>query len=176
MMCIPTPIVLTAFEGENNSSNIILNKVRADNVIKVTLPNKFDESAECLISCIKEYRPSYVISMGRKPQIKKLYIEPAAHDKLNVITTTFDLDMMCSSLTEYGISFCLAKKQSNYLCNHVYYRGLDFIHNSGVKTKMVFIHTPDMKNFEKIDKVVHLLSMFCNQLRMEGFFHDKYFT
>lgn len=159
-------VLLTAFEGEKNSSGIILNKVSRDNVIKVFLPNEFDKSAELLISSIIEYRPGFVISMGRKPQIKRLYIEPSAHNNTDSITTTFDLDLLCESLAEHGIAFRKAGKQSSWLCNHVYYCGLDYIHNSKMQTKMVFIHTPDMNNFENIDGAVCWLNEFCGQLAL----------
>lgn len=83
-----------------------------------------------------------------------LYIEPSAHNNTDSITTTFDLDLLCESLAEHGIAFRKAGKQSSRLCNHVYYCGLDYINNSKMQTKMVFIHTPDMNNFENIDGVV----------------------
>lgn len=59
----------------------------------------------------------------------------------------------------------LSDKAGNYLCNYVYYKGLEFLKQSNSKAKMIFIHVPDMKRFPDIDAVGSWLNDFCEVLR-----------
>ncbi len=157
-------ILLTAFKGRNNASRTLLDRVGGQHIAKALLTNSFDACKQELIESISSCHPKYVISLGRKPVINRLYIETTACNENFCIKTGFDLSLLQDSLKRYGIPFKISLKPSNFLCNHVYYYGLNYIEKNTPKTKMIFIHVPDMKRFQNIDSVVFWLNNFCGEL------------
>lgn len=157
-------ILLTAFKGSNNSSKILLDMASGSNITKNLLTNSFDACEREIVRYISECSPKYVISFGRKPVINRLYIEPIACRDDVCNNTNFDISLLKDSLTGYGVRYKVSDKPSNYLCNHAYFAGLEYIKQSKSETKMIFIHTPDMKRFQNIDLVSEWLSDFCTEL------------
>lgn len=158
-------ILLTAFKGNNNSSKLLLDKVNSGNITKKLLTNSFDGCERELLRYISIYNPEYIISFGRKPLIDKLYIETAACCDNLCISTNFDISFLKKSLQGMNLPFKLSDKAGNYLCNYVYYKGLEFLKQSNSKAKMIFIHVPDVKRFQNIDVVASWLNDFCEGLR-----------
>lgn len=158
-------ILLTAFKGNNNSSKLLLDKVNGGNITKKLLTNSFDGCVRELLRYISIYNPEYIISFGRKPLINKLYIEISACCDDLCISTNFDISFLQKSLQDADLSFEYSDNAGNYLCNHVYYKGLEFLKQSNSKAKMIFIHVPDMKRFQNIDVVASWLNDFCEVLR-----------
>lgn len=160
-------ILLTAFKGNNNSSKILLDGIIGDKIKTKLLTNSFDACRREIIDAISVYRPDYVISFGRKPVINRLYIEPEACNEGCCIRTNFDIPLLTDSLTEHGLPFKVSSKPGNYLCNHVYWHGLNYIGKIMAETKMIFIHVPDIKRFQNIDSVSSWLNDFCGGLNDE---------
>lgn len=158
-------VLLTAFKGNNNSSKLLLDKVNSGNITKKLLTNSFDGCERELLRYISIYNPEYIISFGRKPLIDKLYIETAACCDNLCISTNFDISFLKKSLQGMNLPFELSDKAGNYLCNYVYYKGLEFLKQSNSKAKMIFIHVPDVKRFQNIDVVASWLNDFCEGLR-----------
>lgn len=158
-------VLLTAFKGNNNSSKLLLDKVNSGNITKKLLTNSFDGCERELLRYISIYNPEYIISFGRKPLIDKLYIETAACCDNLCISTNFDISFLKKSLQGMNLPFKLSDKAGNYLCNYVYYKGLEFLKQSNSKAKMIFIHVPDVKRFQNIDVVASWLNDFCEGLR-----------
>lgn len=158
-------VLLTAFKGNNNSSKLLLDKVNSGNITKKLLTNSFDGCERELLRYISIYNPEYIISFGRKPLIDKLYIETAACCDNLYISTNFDISFLKKSLQGMNLPFKLSDKAGNYLCNYVYYKGLEFLKQSNSKAKMIFIHVPDVKRFQNIDVVASWLNDFCEGLR-----------
>ncbi len=157
-------VLLTAFKGIDNSSKILLDKINGVNVKKELLTNSFETCEKEIKKYISEYTPDYIISFGRKPVINRLYIEPTAFLDGVCIETRFDVSLLTDSLEAQKIPFKLSEKPTNYLCNHVYCKGLEFIDKTSANTQMIFIHVPDMKHFCNIDSVASWLSDFCREL------------
>lgn len=158
-------VLLTAFKGNNNSSKLLLDKVNGGNIIKKLLTNSFDGCERELLRYISIYNPEYIISFGRKPLINKLYIETSACCDDLCISTNFNISFLIKSLQGVNLPFKLSDKAGNYLCNYVYYKGLEFLKQSNSKAKMIFIHVPDVKRFQHIDVVASWLNDFCEGLR-----------
>lgn len=158
-------VLLTAFKGNNNSSKLLTDKVNGANITKKLLTNSFDGCERELLRYISIYNPEYIISFGRKPLIDKLYIETAACCDNLCISTNFDISFLKKSLQGMNLPFKLSDKAGNYLCNYVYYKGLEFLKQSNSKAKMIFIHVPDVKRFQNIDVVASWLNDFCEGLR-----------
>lgn len=157
-------VLLTAFKGNNNSSKLLLDKVNGGNITKKLLTNSFDGCEREILQYISVCNPKYIISFGRKPLINKLYIETLACCEDLCISTNFDISFLKKSLEGVDLPFKLSDKAGDYLCNYVYFKGLEFLKQSNSKAKMIFIHVPDMKRFQNIDKVASWLNDFCEVL------------
>lgn len=154
-------MLLTAFKGNNNTSKILLDSVYGDHIHKKLLTNSFPACEREIIEAIAAYRPDHVISFGQKPLIDRLYIEPVACSNGEILESAFSISALKDSLSAYGIPFEVSDNPSNYLCNHAYYHGLQYIEKNRLHTKMVFIHVPGRKCFENMDAVVAWLHDFC---------------
>jgi len=69
------------------------------------------------------------------------------------------------SLKTGEISYRLSNNAGNYLCNHVYFSGLDIIKQQALNTKMIFIHVPIMKDFSNIEMVSEWLNKYLEELK-----------
>lgn len=78
-----------------------------------------------------------------------------------IMESAFSISALKDSLSAYGIPFEVSDNPSNYLCNHAYYHGLQYIVKNRLHTKMVFIHVTGRKRFENMDAVVAWLHDFC---------------
>lgn len=160
-------VLLTAFKGKGNSSKLLLDKISGKNITKKFLTNSFDACEREIMRYISEDSPEYIISFGRKPLINRLCVETAAcHDGLR-IGTNFDISFLKAVFARYEIPFEVSDNAGNYLCNHVYYKGLEILKQSMSESKMIFIHVPDMKRFQNIDIVASCLSELCEELVAE---------
>ena len=156
-------ILLTAFKGNNNASKILLDRIGGENITKTLLTNSYEACERELLEAISSCNPDYIISFGRKPVINRLYIETTAQKNGSSINTNFDILLLEESLKEHGLPFRISTSPGNYLCNHVYYHGLNYIEKNRAETKMIFIHVPDVKRFQNINTVVSWLNDFCSK-------------
>lgn len=152
-------ILFTCFKGSDNSSKILIDKIKNNpNIIKLYLDNDFDKCKYQLYSYLDQNNFDYIISFGRKPIIKQLYIETnAKHDNIT-LKTNFDYNDFLLNLSNLKIKYKLSNNAGNYLCNHIYFSGLDYIKKNSRNEEMIFIHTPDIKNFSEIDQLVKILN------------------
>jgi pyrrolidone-carboxylate peptidase len=59
----------------------------------------------------------------------------------------------------------ISENAGKYLCNNIYYKGLKYIFDNKLKTKMIFIHIPylnniDIKYFSK--KIINYIGNILN--------------
>lgn len=158
-------VLLTAFKGKSNSSRLLLEKINSKNVIKKLLTNSFDGCEREIVRYMNEYAPEYVISFGRKPLIDRLNIETTACCCDLCTSTNFDIFTTTAIFERYEILYEVSNNAGNHLCNHVYYKGLEFLKQFLPESKMIFIHVPDMKLFQNIDRAALCLSSLCEELR-----------
>lgn len=154
-------MLLTAFKGNYNTSKLLLDGLQGDYIYKKLLTNSFTACEREIVEAIAAYQPEHVISFGQKPMVNSLYIEPAASNNGEIMKSTFNISALINSLSAYGIPYKVSKNPSNYLCNHAYYHGLQYIEKNGLNIKMIFIHVPDRKRFENMDAVAAWLHDFC---------------
>ena len=67
-------------------------------------------------------------------------------------------------LEDKNIDFILSKDAGSYLCNNIYFEGLDFINKNNLKIKMIFIHIPSKNEAYDFDKLAKYLSNFMDLL------------
>lgn len=154
-------MLLTAFKGKFNTSQLLLDGIHGDQIRKILLTNSFNACEREIREAIAACRPKHIISFGQKPLIDRLCIEPVACCQGDVICTSFAISLVEASLTAHGIPYIISENPSNYLCNHAYYHGLRYIAENELDTKMIFIHVPGRKNFRNLDKVAEWLLDFC---------------
>lgn len=150
-------VLLTSFKGKSNSSSILLNKIRANNIVKLELTNSYTTSEKELKKSISKNKYKYIISLGQKPNCNHIYIETFANKTGDNIKTIFSYKEFVSFLKENNIQYSLSKDAGNYLCNNIYYEGMKYIKNNILNIKMIFIHIPLINtecDFETLAKVI----------------------
>ena len=144
-------MVVTAFKGKHNSSAVLIDAVKNEDCIKEFLTNSFAGCEREIRELLLTHKPEMVLSFGLRPDIDQLQIETAAGMNDHLLHTNCDVAFLENSLAKAGISYQISSKPTSYLCNHVYYKGLECIQQHGLDTKMVFIHVPTMKRFQQFD-------------------------
>ena len=147
-------ILYTAFKGKNNSSKLLLDHIDANN--KLYLTNSFKTSVVELNNKLKKNDYDLIVSFGQAPlDTDVIKIETTAKDKLKYVTS-YDYSVLYNKLRkEYEV--IISNVAGNYLCNNIYYNGLEYIIENKLITKMIFIHIP---NKEKITDIGRLSKMF----------------
>ncbi len=143
-------ILYTAFNGKNNSSKVLLDYVDSNN--KLYLTNSFKTSV-CELYKILESTPyDLIISFGQAPlDNDTIKIETRAKG-LRVYETTYDYSEFEKKIRKY-YNVLISNDAGNYLCNNIYYYGLKFIKEHNLKTKMIFIHIPKLKNVSNMEEL-----------------------
>lgn len=135
-------ILITSFKGKNNSSKLLLDKIRTyKSVDKIELTNSFKTSEIELTKKLKN-NYKYVIALGQKPLVNEVYIELKANKNNNTFDTEFPLKKLKNIFENNKIDFLISKNAGTYLCNNIYYEGLNYIKQNSLDTKMIFIHIP----------------------------------
>lgn len=152
--------LVTAFDGEDNSSRIICRRLKAD-CKKIILPN--DKTASC--EMLKRELDSgfrYVISLGQKPLIKnKISAEDTA--KLNGKVLKSSAATIAEAIKKFGYDCYISHNAGTSFCNNLYFFGLDYIAEKHLKTEMFFLHVPFADNCNMND-VAGVMDKLINKL------------
>ena len=141
-------VLLTAFRG-SSAEQLIKYAKGFDTLI---LPNDKVKDSEKLIDVIADGSCDYVLGFGQRPNIKnKVHIETTARKADSAIVTNYDCKGLQKSFESNGISAKISHNAGTSYCNCLYYNGLNYIQQNNLKTKMVFIHIPFLKNIDDID-------------------------
>ena len=148
-------ILYTAFNGQDNSSKILLDKIIAENTDKLYLRNSFDTSVKQLISKLKKYET--IISFGQAPLDKDtIKIEVVGKKEKELYKTDFNYSKIKEDIEKTGFKVEISEDAGNFLCNNLYYNGLKYIKEKNINCKMIFIHIPkieDISNIELLAKI-----------------------
>ena len=107
------------------------------------------KDSENLIKKIIDGTYDYVFSFGQKPNIKnKVNIETTARNGITSVETDFDCERLQKLFESNGVVAKISRNAGTSYCNCLYYNGLDYIQQNNLKTKMVFIHIPFLKNID----------------------------
>lgn len=155
-------ILLTSFKGKNNSSNILLNKIQTYKYIdKLELTNSFTTSEKELMKYLNDnYR--YVISFGQKPSTDEVFIELVANKNNNLLQTNFPYKQLETILNNNKINLSISNDAGTYLCNNIYYEGLNYIKQNNLNTKMIFVHIPSTNDSFDLNQLAHVISEFID--------------
>lgn len=136
-------VLLTAFRG--SSAEQLIKYAKGFDIL--ILPNDKGKDSENLIKKIADGTYDYVFSFGQRPNIKdKVHIETTAKDGETVFETDYDCKQLQGLLETNGITAKISHNAGTSYCNCLYYNGLSYISKVQLKTKMVFVHIPFIKN------------------------------
>ena len=153
-------ILYTAFNGQDNSSKILLDKMSVDNVNKLYLRNSFETSVKQLIDKLKLKKYELVISFGQAPLEKDIIkIEILGKKDDNFYKTDFNYSKIKEDIEKTGFKVYISEDAGNFLCNNLYYNGLKYIKENNINCKMIFIHIPKIENISNIDLLANVLKV-----------------
>ncbi len=148
-------VLCTAFNGKTNSSKVLLDTII--NVDKLYLKNSFNTSVIQLEEKISNNDYDLVISFGQA-LIDKDTIKIETKAILGeYYETNYDYSELENELKKH-YNVVVSENAGNYLCNNVYYHGLKYISGNKLKTKMIFIHIPKMKNITDVKLMASILN------------------
>lgn len=157
-------ILLTGFKGKTNSSSTLLYNIHLGKSIdRLELTNSFSTSQKELIRTLKN-NYKYVIAFGQKPNSNRVNIEISANKNKIELNTKFPYEKLKEFLDKENILNDISMDAGAYLCNNTYFEGLNYIKNNKLKTKMIFIHIPSLKDKYDFNKLALALSEFVEQL------------
>lgn len=155
-------ILITSFKGKNNSSSLLLHKIRTSKSFdKIELTNSFKTSEIELVKKLKD-NYKYIIALGQKPLVNEVYIEIKANKNNNTINTDFPLKKLENIFKNNKINFLISEDAGNYLCNNIYYEGLNYIIENSLDTKMIFIHVPSVNQEYDFNELVKAITEFID--------------
>ena len=149
-------ILYTAFNGKTNSSKILLDNIVSEN--KLYLKNSFTTSVKQLNSKIKNNNYDLIVSFGQAPLDKDTIRIETRGNEIDYFDTDYDYSILKKLFDENGFNTIVSKNAGNYLCNNIYYNGLKYIKENGLKCKMIFIHIPKIANISNIELLANIIS------------------
>ncbi len=141
--------ILAAFDGVNNTSRIVVERVDIDTNPKLILPNDRQKSVEVLAAAVKEHEPACVILLGQKPVIcNKIAVETSAKLCGEVRHTNMDATTITELIKGTGYGAYISDGCGTSYCNNIYH------HVLGMGVNAVFLHVPCKKNVTDINALV----------------------
>ena len=142
-------ILFTGFNGFNNTSKVIIDKINND---KLLYNNSYKEIDNQLVNInVEDYE--LIIMLGLRCNLKRsirLEINSMLNDEL--VTTNLSYCNLKKYFNDNGISCIVNDKPTNYLCNYAYHKVLQKNRNA------ILIHVPKLKNIKDLDKLINLIS------------------
>lgn len=149
-------ILYAGFKGKTNSAKILLDKMNVTPSDKLYLTNSFSTSERELEKKLEEKSYDLVVGIGQL----KLDVDTIRIERFGIgaekLETGYDYVQLKRNLEAAGY-IVEESVRTNYLCNHIYYYGLKYIKDKKMKTKMIFIHLPKVKNINSIEKLGEVL-------------------
>lgn len=141
--------ILAAFDGVNNTSRLVMERVDIDTNPKLLLPNDKQKSVEVLTAAVMEHEPACVILLGQKPVIRnKIAVETSAKLCGEVCHTNMDATTITELIKGTGYGAYISDGCGTSYCNNIYYHAL------GMGVNTAFLHVPCKKNVTDMNALV----------------------
>lgn len=151
-------ILYTAFNGNNNSSKVLLDNINTNIEDKLYLRNSFNTSVKQLNTKIKSNKYDLIISFGQCPlEENNIKIETMGKSNNEILSTKYNWDNVKNNLESIGYNVSISDDAGTYLCNNIYYNGLKIIKENNLKCNMIFIHIPMLQNIKNIKALANLV-------------------
>lgn len=154
-------ILLTAFRS--TSAELLIREWTEYKIL--ILPNNKVKDSEKLIDALSKEHFDYVVSFGQRPNIKnKVHVEATAKDGEMSLDTVFDCEMLRLVFEQNGIPAMISHNAGTSYCNRLYWNGLKYIAENCLKTEMVFVHVPFVKNIGEFkvfqERIINAVTAF----------------
>lgn len=156
-------VLIAGFKGKTNSAKLLVDRIEAK-CDKLYLTNSFIGCKTEIESIMRNNTYDLVIAFGQKPKVKAIYLEQTATVNGNVLISRYDSKNIKDILIEHGFEAKLSSNAGKYLCNHVYYTGLQYINYKKLRTAMLFIHIPTLKSIANIDLLAKAITSYLDSL------------
>ena len=163
-----TTILLTGFEpfgnATSNPSGEIVKQISGDNIVTAILPVAYTQSADRLLSLIKQHTPDVVICLGQAegrtaitPERVAINLDDAhladnegvlrndvkiLEDGPEAYFSTLPVNEFVAAIKAQGIPAAVSLSAGAFLCNHVFYVAQNEFVGSDVRSG--FVHVPLM--------------------------------
>ncbi|MTJ07288.1 MULTISPECIES: peptidase C15 [unclassified Anabaena] len=173
-------ILLTSFDiwlsqQESNSSDDLLlalakmASLSHDLNFLHRLPVNVQLSSSRVIAKIKEIQPDYIICCGMAASRSQLSVEVLASSTAilpvetinspeNVLQTSVDIEKLLAQTAAVEISYDCGK----FVCEGLYYSVLDYLRQSQLSIKCIFVHVPILNQENLIDIVADFILIINN--------------
>lgn len=148
-------ILFTAFNGKNNSSKILLDKIKNEN--KLYLKNSFTTSVKQLEKELKNNEYDLIVSFGQALLSKDTIKIETIGTGDTKYKTKYDYILLKNKLDK-NFKIIISDNAGMYLCNNIYYNGLKYIEENNLRTNMIFIHIPMIDNISSIEDLSNIFS------------------
>jgi len=158
-------ILIAGFKGEDNSAKILLDYInKIYNTDSLYLENDFEISSKQIEEkLLKNY--DYVLIFGQKPNTKNIYLENNAVLEETKLVTDYNYDVLKECLEHHNYKVMSSSDAGKYLCNNVFFRGLNFKQKNSLKSKIAFIHIPTIDNIENMNNLSNAIKDYLEMLR-----------
>lgn len=180
-------ILVTGFDpfgGESiNPAFEVIKKLKDEiagaEVIKLQVPTAFNKSVEKTVEKVAEIKPDFVLNIGQAGGRSDITVERVAinindariPDNLNqqpidevidaegeaAYFATIPVKAIVQSIREKNIPASVSNTAGTYVCNHLMYGTLNYIHKNNLNTKAGFIHIPFL--FQQVIKKPNTAAM-----------------
>lgn len=149
-------ILYAGFKGKYNSAKVLLDKIKEDKGDKLYLTNSFVTSEKELRRKLEQGMYDLVVGIGQLKLDKNVIrIERFGRGEED-FETSYDYGKLKLDLEKEG--FLVEESiRTNYLCNNIYYCGLQCIKKNDLLTKMIFIHVPKLDGIDDMNGLARVL-------------------
>ncbi len=149
-------LILAAFDGENNSSRIVLEQARVS-CRKLLLPNGKEKAVEALREAVSSEPTFCVIILGERSRIcDKIAVEPSAGLCGDIRRTSMDVSTVRRLIREMDCDAYISRGCGNGRDSYVYYHAL------GMGVNAVLLHIPSAKNISDMNVLVKAVENVVN--------------
>lgn len=151
-------ILYTAFNGITNSSKLLLDNITTEEKNKLYLKNSFKTSVEQLTNKVKSNEYDLIISFGQAPLDKGTIKIETRGNGIVSYDSDYDYEELERIFNKNKFKTIISNDAGNYFCNNIYYNGLKYIKENNLKTRMIFIHIPQIDNINDIQEISNIFN------------------
>ncbi len=159
-------ILLTGYKARTSVVQTLLAKITGEYDMFL-FTNRFVTIQKEVGKLFQKNKYDYVILFGRKPRIKRIFVELEANGNYEKFSTNFPLEELFSIFNEKKIGYKTSVHPGNSYCNCAYYHVLKYVYDNHCNTKVVFIHIPFAGNFKEINEVAEGISLYLARKNKE---------
>lgn len=149
-------ILFTGYKSRwPNPSNIVIKEI--EGVDHFLFSNNFIKIEKEIKQLIENNNYEKIIMFGQKPRILNINIELESHYKGETLYSNYPIKELTNFLKEKNFPYKKSRNPGNSYCNYAYGYLLKYLKENHIKTEVIFIHLPYLKNFKNKEIFTNLL-------------------